>query len=138
MRIVVDTNVLVSSFFGGPPAEVLRLWRDGHIVLCISQPIVEEYGEVLGRLGIDRDDIAELLGLFARGSHCLFAGRTPDLAVVGKDPDDDMFIECAVALNASHIVSGDKALLAVARYFDVVILSPRQFVDLPQVRGWLP
>lgn len=48
-----------------------------------------------------------------------------------------MFIECAVALNASHIVSGEKALLRVARYFDVVILSPHQYVDLPQVSRML-
>lgn len=38
MRVVIDTNVLVSSFFGGAPGEVLSLWRDGRITLCLSQP----------------------------------------------------------------------------------------------------
>lgn len=137
MRIVIDTHVLVSSFFGGNPGAVVRLWRNGHLMLCLSQPIVEEYGEVLGRLGVDPGDIAELLGLLARGHHCLFACRAPDLRVVAEDPDDDRFIECAVALGATHIVTGDKALLAVGRYFDVAILTPRQLVDLPEVRGWL-
>jgi hypothetical protein len=135
MRVVIDTNVLVSSFFGGTPGEVLRLWRDGRITLCLSQPIIEEYGEVLARLDVEESAIAELMGLFARGRHCLFAADTPDLAVVAADPDDDIFIECAVALRATRIVTGDKALLAVGRYFDVVILNPRQFLESPEIRS---
>jgi predicted nucleic acid-binding protein len=43
-RVVVDTNVLVSSFFGGKPREVMELWRDGQFVLCLSDDILAELG----------------------------------------------------------------------------------------------
>lgn len=129
MKVVIDTNVFVSSFFGGTPRKVINLWGEGRITLCLSTPIVEEYTEVLGRLGLTGEDgLTDLLALFANGYHCLFAARTPDLRVVVDDPDDDRFIECAVALNAAAIVSGDRDLLAVESYMGIRVLTPRQLL----------
>ena len=47
---------------------------------------------------------------------------------VEDDPDDDKFIECAVALKADFVVTGDKALLAVKDYMGIKITRPAQFV----------
>ncbi len=47
IRVVVDTNVFVSSFFGGNPRKVMDLWKTGEVTLCLSKPIVGEYVEVL-------------------------------------------------------------------------------------------
>lgn len=55
-------------------------------------------------------ELEELLGLFAHGFHVLFTAKTPKLKIIEKDPDDDKFIECAVALNSKIIISGDKYL----------------------------
>jgi hypothetical protein len=66
---------------------------------------------------------------FARGEGVLFCSRTPTLNAVADDPDDDKFIECAVALEAGVVVSGDKALTAVENYAEIRILTPRQFLD---------
>ncbi len=130
MRIVLDTNVFVSTFFGGVPRQIVHRWAQGDLTLCLSQKIIREYIEVLERLGLAEDEeMGQLLRLLARGYHCLFASRTPDLRIVTDDPDDDMFIECAVALDAKIIVSGDKALLAVGEYVDIRVVSPREFVD---------
>ena len=52
MKVVVDTNVFVSSFFGGVPKQVIDLWKAGELTLCLSNPIVQEYAAVLERLGI--------------------------------------------------------------------------------------
>ena len=130
MKVVVDTNVFVSSFFGGNPRKVIDLWSEGRIALCLSTPVVEEYAEVLSRMGLTGEGgLADLLALFARGYHCLFAARTPNLQIVTDDPDDDKFIECAVALNATVVVSGDRALLAVKNYMGIGLQTPREFVD---------
>lgn len=130
IRVVVDTNIFVSSFFGGNPRRIIDLWKNGEVLLCLSSDIVDEYINVLHRLCPgDRGEIQELLKLFAKGYHIVFTQKTPDLNIVSDDPDDDKFIECAVALDAEYIISGDKALLAVKNYMGIKILSPRKFMD---------
>ncbi|HPW18899.1 MAG TPA: putative toxin-antitoxin system toxin component, PIN family [Candidatus Aminicenantes bacterium] len=129
MKAVVDTNVFVSSFFGGNPRRIIDLWKTGELTLCLSSPIVEEYVAVLRRLGLEgEDELGELLDLFARGTHLLFAAATPRLDVVAADPADNKFIECAVALHADVIVTGDKALRRVGSYMGIRILSPGEFL----------
>ena len=131
MRIVVDTNVLVSSFFGGNPRTIIDLWRDGHVTLCLSREIIDEYVDVLIRLGLGGEqELQELLGLFGRGVNVVYTAHTPDLQVVAADPDDDKFIACAVALDAKLIVTDDKALLAVERYMDIEIVAPKEAAGL--------
>ena len=48
---------------------------------------------------------------------------------VCDDPDDDMFIACALAAKVKIIISGDKHLLKVWSYKGIEILTPRRFVD---------
>lgn len=130
MRVVLDTNVFISSFFGGNPRKVIDLWSNGDITFCFSREIIQEYVEVLERLGLREDEgLSELLSLFARGFNCLFTARTPDLELVADDPDDDKFIECAVALKADYVISGDKALLAVGKYINIEITTPARFLN---------
>ena len=129
-RVVIDTNVFVSSFFGGVPREIINLWKEGKITLCLSQGIIEEYLEVLNRLGLkDRKAIEQLTQLFAEGVHSLYTSKTPKLQIIEADPDDDKFLECAVALQSKVIISGDRHLKDLKKYIDIEILSPREFID---------
>jgi uncharacterized protein len=130
IKVVIDTNVFISSFFGGNPRKIIRLWEKGEIVLCLSRLIVDEYVAVLRRLGMNNErELTELLKLFAQGFHVLFAGKTPKLQVVEKDPDDNKFIECAVALNCEFIISGDKHLKSIQNYMGIRIVSPTEFLE---------
>jgi putative PIN family toxin of toxin-antitoxin system len=129
MKAVVDTNVFVSSFFGGNPRKIIDLWKTGDLTLCLSAPIVEEYTAVLRRLGLEgQDELGELLELFARGINVLYTARTPKLSIVKADPDDDKFIECAVALKAEVIITGDRALRDVGSYMGIRVVSPQEFL----------
>ena len=129
MRIVLDTNVFASSFFGGKPKQIIDLWARGHVTLCLSPAIVQEYTAVVRRLGLDeRPELDEFLDLFRRGHHTCFASAVPDLQVVASDPDDDKFIACAVALRARAIVSGDHHLLDLGIYIDIPIVPPSEFL----------
>ena len=128
---MIDTNVFVSSFFGGNPRNIIDLWKTGHVTLCLSKAIIDEYVEVLQRLGLPTEkELEELLSLFAVGFNAIFTTKTPELHIVDEDPDDNKFIECAVALDAKFIISGDKALLAVQDYIGIKIVSPLEFLDL--------
>ena len=129
-KVVVDTNVFVSSFFGGNPRKIMDLWKSGQLTLSFSRPIIDEYVGVLQRLGLkDKRELSELLSLFAHGFHVLFSAKTPELHLVEKDPDDDKFIECAVALKADFVISGDKALIAIQDYMGIRIVTPKKFLD---------
>jgi hypothetical protein len=130
IKVVIDTNIFVSSFFGGNPRKIIDLWKSGQLNLCLSKPIVDEYVAVLQRLALEGEqELSELLGLFAHGINVLFTAKTPELHIVEEDPDDDKFIECAVALKAACIISGDKRLLAIADYMGIPIMTPREFLD---------
>ena len=131
LKVVVDTNVFISSFFGGIPGQIINCWKKGNITLCFSQEIIEEYVEVLNRLGLkDKNEIQNLTKLFAEGYNSIFTAKTPHLEIVEGDPDDNKFIECAVALDSKIIISGDKHLLVIKKYIDIDIISPKEFVKI--------
>jgi uncharacterized protein len=126
---VLDTNVLVSGiFFKGPPYQILEAWRHGTIRLLVSPPILDEYRRVGLELttqfpAIDLDPFWELLTVEAE---MVLAPTLP--LVVPQDPSDNKFLECAVAGNATCIVSGDKHLLKLSRFGNCNILKPRDFL----------
>lgn len=133
MRVVVDTNVFVSSFFNpeGAPRGIIDLWKKGQLVLCVTEEILEEYIEVLARLGLSGEsELEELLELFKRKESIIFTKSTQKLYVVEADPDDNKFIECAAEVQASCIVSGDKHLTEMKKFRDIIIIPPAEFINL--------
>ena len=108
MKVVIDTNVIISGvFFGGPPALILKAWHDGVLQLVVSPEILEEYYEVCERISVRHPDvdITRILVLIAHYSQVVEA---PPLAEqVSRDSDDDKFIACAVASDTQIIISGD-------------------------------
>ena len=76
MKVVIDTNVFISSFFGGNPRKIIDLWKNRHITLYLSRNTVDEYIEVLQRLGLKNEkELDEILSLFARGFNCIFTTK---------------------------------------------------------------
>ena len=130
MRIILDTNVLISGiFFGGPPARILQAWSIRRVRMIVSAPIMTEYRRVVEEIarkasGIDIDRILELI---ATESEMTAAPSLPSR--VCDDPDDDKFLAAAIASGVHLIVSGDKALLRVSGYAGVKVLRPHDFVD---------
>ncbi len=131
MRVVIDTNVFISSFLTreGNPRKIIDLWKKGEIKLCLSKPIIDEYIEILIRLNIKKGtEINELLQLFAKNYNIIFTSQTKKLNIVINDPDDDKFFECAVKLNAKYIISGDKHLLNIKDYCGIKVVNPKNFL----------
>lgn len=130
MRVIIDTNVLISGiFFGGPPAKILEAWHGGELKLAVSPEILEEYFEVCERISVRYPDIdiAPILVLIARNSQVV---ESPPLAEqISRDVDDDKFIACAIASDSRTIISGDNDLLTVSGYKSVRVVTPRDFVD---------
>jgi hypothetical protein len=134
MRIVADTNVVVSALlWGGPPRAILVAAREQRIALFTSAPLIAELEDVLGR--------AKLARRFAA------IGRTPDelldrylalvsfvtpatlAAPISRDPDDDNVIATAIAARAELIVSGDRDLLDLGSYREMPIVDAAAAVE---------
>ena len=101
MKVVIDTNVLMSGiFFGGTPGRIVDALKLGQITLTASPSIVEE----CRRVGEDLESTYGELG--AQSLVTFLAARAeivdaPDLAEpVSRDPDDDKFLACALAASA--------------------------------------
>lgn len=130
MKIVLDTNVLVSGiFFSGPPLEILKAWRERKIQLLLSDEVLDEYRRVAAELGTQFPaiDISSLLDLITVYSNIIEPVTLPE--PVCTDPDDDKFIACAIAGKSGIIVSGDKQLLKVDGYRKIRVIKPRDFVE---------
>lgn len=129
MRIILDTNVLVSGiFWSGPPFKILELWRDKKVRLISSPEIIMEYHQVAVELAekFQTVTIEPLLSLIVASSEIYISPELP--SQVCKDPDDDKFIACAIASRADFVISGDKKLLATSGYQGVKIIKPREFL----------
>jgi len=130
MRIILDTNVFISGiFFSGPPSQILKAWENQRFQIVLSQQILDEYQRVAEELSykfptVDILPIIELVTI-----HAQFVDTQGVEINVCEDPDDDKFIECAVAGKCGTIISGDKHLLKLSEYQDVTILNPRNFVE---------
>ncbi len=131
MKVVIDTNIIVSSFFGGNPKKIIDLLDVAAIRLCISGPIMKEYLRTFSRFEFKRFNIEKILFYCSEADAVDDSLDLPTLQLVA-DPDDDKFIECAVALEADFIISGDKALLEVGHYKKIKIVTPKQFLDIFQ------
>lgn len=130
MKVVIDTNVFVSSVFGGVPRQVIGLWLNGRLMLCISEPIVTEYQRVLREIGaVSEAEERALIEAFASGGGILYAGDPPAIEGASPDPDDDKFLECALELEAERVVSGDSDLLELGGYMGIPIQTPRELLD---------
>jgi putative PIN family toxin of toxin-antitoxin system len=130
VRLVVDTNVLISgAFFPGPSSRILDACLHGRCQLVLSPPIFDEYVRVGEEFTKKRPnvDFARLLELLVGTSELVQARELPQ--PVCDDPDDDKFIECALAGGAKIITSGDKHLLSVSGYSGITVMRPRNFVD---------
>lgn len=129
MKVVIDTNVFVSSVFGGLPRQVVGLWFDGQLTLCLSEPIVTEYQRVVQEIGaVSEAEERALIEAFASREGALYTAAPPPIEGVSSDPDDDKFLECALDLEADRVVSGDSDLLELGSYMGIPIVTPRELL----------
>ncbi|MCL5270041.1 MAG: putative toxin-antitoxin system toxin component, PIN family [bacterium] len=135
MRIVLDTNVLVSGLLKpyGTCGEIVRLLTSGEIVLCLDARILIEYEDVFRRpaFGIDPAKIDIVMEYFANAAEkCAGTPLSADL----PDPDDNAFLEVAFAARADYLVTGNLKHFPARCRAGVRVLSPAAFIDVVRKR----
>jgi putative PIN family toxin of toxin-antitoxin system len=130
VKVVVDTNVLVSALlFGGIPAQLIPLWQRGTIRPLASKAIIDEYLRVLTypKFKLTEEDVNFLL-YHETLPYFEVVDVHPGPRIIRKDPEDDKFLRCALAGKAKWIISGDQHLLSLKSYQKIKILSPADFL----------
>lgn len=135
MRIVVDTNILVSAtFWTGIPFRIIECAEENLFELLLSKAIIDEFIEVLNYKEIQE----KVRGRHLEMTHTIeklisiasIVEPREKIKAVKDDPDDDKVIECAVEGKADYIVSRDKHLLRLKEFRGIKIASPEEFVKL--------
>ena len=128
MRVVFDTNVLISALvYGGLPRELLTRVFRGEITLITSTILMTELEEILVLRFAHEPSLARTV----RAEIELLAEvvDASDLARVARDPDDDAVLATAITGKASTIVTGDRDLLVLGDHHGVRIVTPRDFAS---------
>lgn len=136
MRVVLDANVLVSALLAprGVPAQLLELWQQGRYELLVSAETLAELERVLqyprlrSRYALPDEQVGVFLRLLPH--YAVVVVPAIRLQVITSDPDDDRYLECALAGGAEVIISGDRHLLALGSFQGIEILTPGAFLAL--------
>lgn len=132
MRAVLDTNVLISGVIAtGVPHEILVAGFSDEFQIIVSVETLTEFRATLlkypDKFQMDAEEVqadVETVRYYAA-----FVDPDEDLAVVDADPDDDKFLEAAVAGNVDYLVSGDRHLLDLGSFRGIPIVDPRTFFE---------
>lgn len=135
MKVVLDTNVLVSGMLSaeGPCGQILDLVADGELWPCVDGRILGEYGSVLRRpkLKIPQEDAGQILELLR------FVAESVTALPLGAslpDPGDLAFLEVAASAGAV-LITGNKRHYPASARKGVVVVAPREFLDLMRYRS---
>lgn len=126
MRIVLDTNVLVSAMLNpdGAPGAVIRGVLEGRLQLVVDNRIVFEYSDVLARprFRLNRESVRTFLDYV---EHEAEYATVPPLQADFDDPDDLPVYEVAVGASVPYLVTGN------SRHFpsNPMVMSPREFIQ---------
>jgi putative PIN family toxin of toxin-antitoxin system len=130
MRVVLDTNVLVSAlFFPGLPSKALSAWLEDEFDLVVTAEILGEYRRIASRIGERFPDVGLDPVLDRIVLHALLVVPVKLPSDACSDRDDIKFLECAVAGQAKYVVTGDRALLRASGYEGVEVVTPRVFLE---------
>ena len=120
-KIVLDTNCLISSL--SKRGQYYPVWQGlqtGKYTLCVSTDILEEYAEIITQK-MSVQVATNVIHLLLESSFVELVNPYFSLRLIEADHDDDKFVDCAFAANATYIVSDDK-------HYDVL-----KDIDFPKI-----
>jgi len=126
MSVVLDTNTLISAIVwdGSISEKMLTEFIKNKTKIYISLQILAEFQKILKReFKYDDEQILNITGQVLAFS--ILIEPTIKLNVVEDDPDDNMFIECALTAKAKYIITMDEHLLKIEEYENIKIITPR-------------
>ena len=131
MRIVLDTNVLVSGLRNpnGVPGRIVDLLLAGKLTALYNDAILGEYADVLSRprLELSTEQVQAVIGYLRLSGEMIQAMPLPGDTL--PDPDDLVFAEVAMTGNAEVLVTGNMKHFIGLKERGVTVLAPAEFLE---------
>ena len=131
MRIVLDSNVLLSALFSHGLCESLfdECFLSPRLILYTSEAILREFRDrAVSKFHIPTEE-ADSTADFLR-THSNVIEPAPVTPEACRDPNDLPVLGTAQAVTADFLVTGDKDLIVFKRFGKTEIVSPRQFYEM--------
>ncbi len=132
LKVVLDTNVLISTLlFGGYLEPIRKAWKQGKIRLIFCQDTLEEFVRVLHypKFGLSNEEIAYLVEIETLPYAKIVENSIELDSHILRDKDDIKFLECALSGKADFLVSGDKELLELKEFKGVKIIKAKELLE---------
>ncbi len=129
MRIVLDTNCLIQILpRRSRYHSVWQSFEDGKHIMCVSNEIIEEYVEILQRL-TDTETAEIVVSTIINSPFVMQVTPFFKFNLIDADPDDNKFVDCAIAAGARFLVSNDHHydVLKNTKYPRVEVISLSEF-----------
>jgi len=125
MKVVIDTNVIISGiFWTGAPYEIINRWRQKQLTVICSEEVLSELLDVLLEFKMPDTQIAAWKDFIIQNSLTV----SPKTKVnICADKDDNKFLEAAEAGKAKYLITGDKHLLILKEYKNTKIINSQEF-----------
>ena len=131
MKIVLDTNVLISGLFPNrtPPAIILELIIEGHLQVCYNASILSEYRGVSLRVkfNFNREHINLILNHIEKSGYLV---PSYPINIILPDEDDIIFIETAIIGKADYLITGNIKHFPKKECKNIKVVTPAEFLKI--------
>jgi len=131
MKVVLDTNIYISSFYwSGNPRKVIERVINGLDELYISEEILEEVISVMSskKFNTDNVKIEEYVKTIESYSFKLLLSQIP--IRISRDVDDNKILQCGVEGRVDFLITGDNDLLEINEYKGIKIVNPMDYLKI--------
>jgi len=133
MKIVLDSNIFVSSFYwAGNPRKVFERVTNGFDELYITDEILKEIISVMSgnKFNTDVDEVNEYAKIIE--SFSIKISSKNIIKNISRDEKDNKILQCGADGNADFIITGDKDLLVLKEYESIKIVKPNEYLEIVQ------
>jgi putative PIN family toxin of toxin-antitoxin system len=131
MKIVLDANIFIASFFrGGNPRNVLERVIAGIDELFITKEILDEINDVIGRpkFHADGNEINYFIHSIEEIANKIVSKRRINNG--SRDKTDNKYIECGITAHVDYVISGDIHLLEMKEYENIKIVTAKEYLEI--------
>jgi len=130
MKIVLDANIFISSFFwGGNPRLVLERVITGKDELYVTKEILDEIESLMERpkFNVHKEEVDYFINSIEEIANKIVPKERVNND--SRDKADNKYIECAITANVDNIITCDMHLLELKEYKNVKIVTAKDYLE---------